>query len=208
MGIFSKLFGASTDIEKMLENLYVIACQEQMQMSASEARSTVRDMLNQAKEESVKESTSKLPRNFGDIILEQESTNAETKSMLAKKRREGVRDENIRWWWNMYDLERRMMVAFDQIMKQPVYIKFTERDGLSEKAALEKLDKHFPIWGDPEDTTHHTGEDRPLPIELKGRIDIYVEKRMRTDPEGFKKAMENSSSLNALIRKLMTREKI
>ncbi|MFH1337057.1 MAG: hypothetical protein ABII96_11115 [Candidatus Zixiibacteriota bacterium] len=141
-------------------------------------------------------------------MLEQEFTKEEMKSRLAIKRKEGVRDEDIRWWWNMHDLERRMMVAFDSIMKMWAYNAYKETDGLSEKDALKKLNKHFPIWGDPEDITHFTGDDRPLPIELKERVNRYVEKRMRTDPEGFKKAMESSSNLNALIRKLITRGQI
>jgi len=205
MSILSKLFGSTSDIEKRLEDAYVTVIKEKMQMSESEARKMIRDTIQHEKEASLKEGTLKSPLNTGDRMLEQEFIKEEIKSLLVKKRKEGVRDDDIRWWWNMHDLERRMMVALDRIIKMWAYNIYTETDGLSEKDALEKLNKHFPIWGDPEDITHFTGDDRPLPIELKERVNLYVEKRMRTDPEGFKKAMENSSSLNALIRKLITR---
>ena len=203
MGKFSNLFGSSSDIEKNLEDLYVPIFQMKMGLSASEAKGTFRDILKHEKEKSEKEGTSKLPQNFGDIMLEQESTNEEMRSMLAKKRQEGVRDEDIRWWCNMHDLEKRIMVAFGDVMKLAVYKKLREEDGLSEREAMRRLRKALPIFGNPEDTTHTAGEDRPLPFELKDRIEVYVEKRTKTDQEKLKKDLAESSSFNALIRKEM-----
>ncbi len=104
MGIFSKLFGSSSDIEKQLEALYVPMFQTMKGMTLTQAKSTFRDLIKKAKEESLKEGTSKFPQNFGDILLEKEPTNPHFNSILAKKRSEGVRDEDIRWWWNMHDL--------------------------------------------------------------------------------------------------------
>jgi hypothetical protein len=208
MGLFSKLFGSSSDIEKRLEYSYVTVMKEKMQMSESKARKIVRDTIQHEKEVSMREGTFQLPLNNGDRMLEQEFTKEEIKSQLVKKRKEGVRDDDIRWWWNMHDLERRMIVAFDSIIKMWAYKVYTETDGLSEKDAIEKLNRHFPIWGDPDDITHFTEDDRPLPFELKDRVNLFVEKRRTTDPEGFNKAMESSSSLNALIRKLIKRGQI
>lgn len=201
MGIFSKLFGTSSDIEKELEDLYVQMFQTMMGMSPSQAKSAFRVMLKQAKEESLKEGTSKLPRNIGNIILEKESTDEKIKSMLAKKRNEGVKDQDVIWWWNIHDLERRIMLKHDDWCKVTVFKKFREEDGLSKDEAGKRVGKTYPIFGNPDDTTHTTGEDRPLPFELKDRINIYVEKRAKIDPEKFKEDVEESSSLNALIRK-------
>ena len=53
--------------------------------------------------------------------------------MLAKKRAEGVRDEDIRWWWSMHDLERRMMIKVDDISRLALYIKLRETEGLTEE---------------------------------------------------------------------------
>jgi hypothetical protein len=58
-----------------------------------------------------------------------------------------------------------------------------------------------PPFTDPDNTTYTKGDDRPLPCELKNRIDIYIEKRAQTDPEKYKKEIEQSSTFNALIRK-------
>jgi hypothetical protein len=66
---------------------------------------------------------------------------------------------------------------------------------------VKKVEKSLPIYGDPDDTSHKTGDDRPLPDELKNRINIYIEKRVRDNPEKYKNEIEESSTFNALIRK-------
>lgn len=197
----SKLFGSSSDIEKQLEELYVPMLQMKMGISSLQAVDIFHDMLKQVKEESLKEDTSSLPQNFGNILLEKEFTDEKIRSMLAGKRKDGVRDEDIRWWWNMHDLERRMMVIVDDWSRLTVFNKLTEKDGFSEDEAAKRVGRSFPIFGDSEDTTHTIGDDRPLPYELKDRINIYVEKRSHTDPEKFKKEIEDASTFNALIRK-------
>jgi len=200
MGIFSKLFGSSSDIEKQLEALYVPMFQTMKGMTLTQAKSTFRDMIKKAKEESLKEGTSKFPQNFGDILLEKESTNPHFKSMLTKKRSEGVRDEDIRWWWNMHDLERRMMIEDDNWSGFALFLKLKE-DGLSEEEAGKRIKKSRPIFGNPDDTSTSTGEDRPLPFEFKDRMNIYIQKRSQTDIEKLKNEIAESSSFNALIRK-------
>ena len=69
MALFSKLFSSSSTIEKHLEKFYVHTLQ-MIGMSPAEAKNNVRDILKQAKEKSMKEGTSNLPQNFGDILLE------------------------------------------------------------------------------------------------------------------------------------------
>jgi len=201
MGQFSNLFGASSTIEKQLEEEYVPMFQTMMGMSSSQAKNTFRDMLKQAKEESQKEGISNLPQNFGDILLEREPTDEKTKSMLAKKRAEGVKDKDIRWWWNMHDLERRTMLKVDDLHRLALFEKLREEEGLDEEQAAGRVRKSFPIFGDPDDTTHTTGEDRPLPYELKDRINRYVEVWSQTTPEQLKRKIERSSTVNSFIRR-------
>ncbi|MDD5435320.1 MAG: hypothetical protein PH343_07825 [Nitrospira sp.] len=193
MGIFSKLFG-SLDIDKQLEDQYVPTFQ-MIGMSLSQAKSTFRDMLKLAKEEAQAEGTLNLPQNLGDILLEKKS------AMLEKRRKEGARDEDIRWWWNRHELDRKMMNTVDNISKLALFKRLMHEEGLDEYEAAKEVRKWFPDYGDPEDTTHTTGDDRPLPFELKDRINIYIQKRSLTDPDQYKKEIEESPSFNALIRK-------
>ena len=193
--------GALVDIEKKLEHIYVPQFQEQMGMSSSQAKSTFRTLLEKAKKESLEEGTLDLPQNFGDILLEEESTDKEAKSYLAKVRKEGVKNEDIRWWWNMHDLERRMVTTADEWFQHALYLKLIEEDGLSRNEAAKRIRKFYPIYGDPDDTSVMTGEDRPLPIELKLRVNIYMTRSRQTDSKQFIKDLEESSSFNALIRR-------
>jgi len=202
MGFFSKLFGTEkTEIENRLESHYVPILQEMMNIPISQAQSTFRDMLKQAKEESVKEGSSDFPENFGDILLEEESTNPHFKSLLSKKRNEGVKNEDIRWFWNMHELEKRMMLKVDDLFKFSLFIKLREEDGFNEKEAADEVKKFHPTYGDPDDPSQPTGEDRVLPRELKDRVDRYIEERNKMDIDEFKKEVEESSTFNAFIRK-------
>ena len=205
MGLFSKLFGLSSDIEKQLEELYIPIFQKTMGMSLDQAKKHFQDMFQLAKEESSKGNTKNLPQNYGDLLLEAEPTDKKTKEMLAKKRIEGVRDEDIIWWWNMHDYERWMIIKVDENSRMALFIdEIAKSDADSEEeASLEatkKIRKFFPMFGDPDDTTHTKGNDRPLPYELKDRINIYIEKYKKKDPNMLKKVIENSSTFNSLIR--------
>ena len=144
MDIFSQGFDPSSDIEKKLEAIYVPMFQTMRGMTLTQAKSTFSDIIKKAKEESLKEGTSKFPQNLGDILLENESTNPHFKSMLAKKRSENVRDEDIRWWWNMHDLERRMMTEDDGLIRF-AYFLYLKDNGLSAEEAGKRVKKSYPI---------------------------------------------------------------
>ncbi|MFH1615151.1 MAG: hypothetical protein ABIG61_08730 [Planctomycetota bacterium] len=195
MGLFFK-----SNIEKQLGKLYVTMFQEKG-VSPVEAKRTVHRLLKEAKEEAKREGTLDLPQNIGDIFLEKETIDKKYKSMLAKLRSEGVRDEDIKCWWNMHDLERRMMQKADFMDRFTLFLKLRQEDRLTEEQAAKRVGGSLPIFGDPDDTTLSTGEDRPLPYELKDRINIYIEKRSQTDQKQFKREVKESSSFNALVRK-------
>jgi hypothetical protein len=208
VGIFSRLFGTSSDIERQLEDMYVPMFQETRGMSLSQARSTFRDLLGEAKKAIREEGSPDLPENFGDVLLEKESTDEQTRSFLEKRRKEGVKDQDIIWWWNMHNLERGMIYQVDALDKFAFFLKLREEDGLSRDEAAKRARKFHPIYGDPDDTSITTGEDRPLMPELRDRVNTYVMKKNQADPEKFKKEIEESSTFNALIRQEMKKGNI
>jgi len=168
-------------------------------MSPSQAKSAFHNIIQEAKKESLKEYSSGLSENVGDFILAKESSDEKIRSIVAKKRNEGVRDQDIRWWFNMRDLEIRILLKVDDISIHSLFDKLREH-GLSEDDAAKEIRKRYPLFGDPDDTSQSTGEDRPLPYELKNRITIFVQKRLQKDPETFKNEIEKSSTFNALVR--------
>lgn len=193
MALFSK------GIEKRLQETYVPILQNVMKISASEAKKTFLGLLKRAKAASKKDGTANLSLNSGDTLLEAEASMPDIKAILMEKRKEGVRNEDIRWWWNMHDLERCIMVEIDNLPRMAVYTHSLEH-GMSFEEATAKVRKCHPMYGEFSDTSTTTGEDRPLPYELKDRVNNYIEKKTLSDPEGLKKEVGQSSSFNALVR--------
>ncbi len=182
MGFFSKKsFGGSS--ERELEEFYVDMYVSAKGFSRSDARKAIREFIQQAKEEAQREGTADLPQNFGDELLAIESTDEKVKAMFSKSRKEGVTDEDIRWWWNMPDLERRLMLKDD------------------ENSRIALLKKFHPMYGNPNDTSKSSGDDRPLPFELEDRINRYIEMRREQGGDFFKADLEATSSFNALVRR-------
>lgn len=190
MGFFSKY----NEIEKGLLDLYT---QEFQKNNHPEPAKTAESLLDLAIEESKKFN---LPANMGDNMLEKEKDDEKMHRFLEKARKEGVRDEDIRWWWNSNDVERMMMLKFDELNRMVLFRKVVEEDGKTSEEAGAVVRKYHPIYGNPEDTTHTQGEDRPLREELKNRINIYVEKQ-GVDNSDFKKQLDSFSTFNALVRK-------
>jgi hypothetical protein len=170
-------------------------------LSGRELRKNVNAMLNSAKQDSVLEGTWNLPENYGDILLERETADEEIKAMLAAKRRGGVRDEDIRWWWNKHDLERRMLVEEDAFRQFGIYETALNKEEKTPDEAAGWVMKFLPIYGEPDGMPEEAENDRPLPHELRHRVTRYAERRASADEENYLRDIIDSSSFNALVRK-------
>ena len=124
-----------------------------------------------------------------------------SETAFAPKRAEGVTDEDIALWWNMHDLERRMICKVDEMNRILLFEKLVQGSGVTEPEAARRVAKRFPVYGDTEHLVLGTEDDRPLPFELKWRVNRYITERTKADPDGFQEEAEASTSLNALLRK-------
>jgi hypothetical protein len=136
----------------------------------------------------------------GDILLERERTDLKLKSQLQKKRLEGVTDNDILWYWNRNDSERRAEENMDRAVMYARFKQYVEDEYRTPEEAAVRIRKYFPYYGDSDDTRVTAGEDRPLPVELMKRVDDWFGKERTENPADFKKRLEQSSSFNALIR--------
>ncbi len=191
MGFFSKY----NKIEKGLLEHYSKFFAD---MSLPDARKMTEDFLDKAIEDSKKAGRYNL-RNVGDTLLEKEKSSGQVNLNFENKRKEGVRDEDIRWWFNLNDIERMMMLKIDEFHRLALFIKEKEKEKTDDEASA-TVRKYHPIYGDLNDETHGSGDNRPLPLELKDRINIYIEKQGINNSE-FKKQIDSFPTLNALIRK-------
>lgn len=69
MGILDRFRQRQWPGEQEIEDIYVSMYQTLRGMSQSEARATVRQMIQQAKKEAEEQGTAQIPPGFGDRIL-------------------------------------------------------------------------------------------------------------------------------------------
>lgn len=201
-------FSKYNNLEKTLLEQTIVGFTEVNGMPLSEAEQTAKEMLDRAIEKSKKAGTYNLPQNFGDIILGDDESDSEDIEKFAenirlkipKMKKDGVVNEDIRLYWNLNDVERYFANETDDLFKMQVGVAEFERSGDTEKA-IGRIRKAHPIFGDPDDTTNTSGEDRPLPIELKNRINNYLRDVAMENLVKHKKNLDNSSSYNAFVRK-------
>jgi hypothetical protein len=196
------------EIERRLEPQYLSFFQESMSMPEDVAREIFRAFVEEQKEAAHTEGTDRLPESFGDILLEREQADEDVKNAFAHKRAEGVSDEDIAFWWNMHDLERRMICKVDEMNRVLMFKMLIEDSGVTEPEAARTVAKSFPIYGDPNHLVLDTEDDRPLPFELKWRINRYVMGRTSVDADAFRQEVEASTSLNALLRRALREGKL
>ncbi|MBI4708699.1 MAG: hypothetical protein HY764_00650 [Candidatus Portnoybacteria bacterium] len=200
MGFFSKY----NDTEQSLLNYYIEFFTNTGIPSPSV---TAGQLLDRAIEESKKYGTYYLPHNFGDIILGESKAKEDRFEKAAQifrrkldyKKQEGVRNDDIKKWWNLYDVERKMQEQVDLFYQTALLISLNER-GLSEGERVLELQKAYPIYGEATLAQNiPEGDDKPLPFELKDRVNIFLEKYVGNS-EKLKSELNNFSSLNAFIR--------
>lgn len=115
---------------------------------------------------------------------------------------EGVRESDIRCWWNRPDIERWCAVAFDDFYHTAQTLRYVEEYGLDDAFSRLTQDQPFFIYGllCEEDDPHFSGEDRRLPYELKVRALDYLERRASQDKDSLDSEVKKYSSMNAFIR--------
>jgi len=205
------LFNNYDEKEKQLLKIYI---QSFIAMGVPDAKKTAKNMLNKAIEKSKEARTYYLPHNFGDIMLgveKAEQPNIEKvaeifRRILPQKRDEGVIDEDIRWWWNLNDVERQMMLIVDDFHFLSLFIS-ERKSGKTEEESGRAVWEARPIYtnGDPCTKPERAPfelkrEDFPLPIELKNRVNRYIEKITEENSKKIKKDLRGFSTFNAFVR--------
>jgi len=204
--IFSKLFkGSQSIIEKDLEEMYAqMLSQLPTGITLEKARKHVKKAIRFCKKCATREGTANLPDNYGDLLVQAaESGDAKAKRIVDKARKEGATDEDIREFWNLNDLQRRMVIWSESVFRVAMGMDLW-KPGLSkgeEKQAAAEIRKTFPMYGDPDDTRVTTGNDRPLPHELRGRVDRWRIRLISEEgEEKIKEKINKYSTFNALVR--------
>lgn len=197
MGLFDFIFDPYTPSEKRLLKEYsdpLMARGIDRFTAWAMAKNVLDECIKASKEEGKYDEN----HNLGEVMLKIENKDATIKKMFLMLRKEGVRDEDILEWWNRSDVERRFFIACDNINK--TYLCETRiKIGDSPEEAVSYARKYLPMYGKPEDTGFASGNDKLLPYELIGRINMYIQMRA-ISPDAYKKEFLRFSTFNAFIR--------
>ncbi len=90
MGLLSKLLGRPLPDKKAMEKTFIPQLMEAMDISLPQAQVTFIKLLEQTRHESSDLGTSKLPEDYGNILLSREGEDEKIRSMLTSRRNEGV----------------------------------------------------------------------------------------------------------------------
>lgn len=186
------------NIEKQLEETYSqMLLLLSTGMTPEQGHQEIKKAIELCKEQSIKDGTTDLPNNYGKLLIRAaKSGDVKSKKIVDKALKEGATEKDIEEFWSLNDLQRRMVVWSETSFRYMSFSQFKD-DGLNSDEAMVKVRKMFPMYGDPDDTTNTTGEDRPLPHELRGRIDKY---RTKYGAANITDKVKNYSSYNAFIR--------
>ncbi len=191
-------------IEKALEEMYTqFLCQQPTGMTFDQALDSVKEAIKQCKEQAREEGSADLPANFGDLLIKAaESGEERSLRIVDKYYREGATTEDIRELWNLDDLQRRMVEWSENVFRVAYIMSRLKPDSSEDEKEKIGSDmrKIFPHYGDPDDTSIGSGDDRPLPYVLRGRVDRW---RVRMGGDEIRKKTSKFSTFNALVREEM-----
>ncbi|HCS48868.1 MAG TPA: hypothetical protein DIW61_11670 [Candidatus Aminicenantes bacterium] len=171
--------------------------------SVSQAREEIKRAVDRCKAEAKANGFDILPENFGDRLIEPFSSKTPLMIRIVDKaRRNGATDRDIRRYWNLREWERRLMIWYDNVYRVAAHEKMIA-EGLSKEQSQRKLNKSFPYYGDPDDESICQGNDRPLPYEIKDRVNSYMIEKRLTGLEEVERRLEGYSSVNAFLREQM-----
>lgn len=179
-------------VKKELLNLYYIKFKT-FGFNKKDIRKIIENCVKEAEESG----TNNMNKNFGDYLL-WASDNGDEKciTFIEKSKLGGALESDIRHWWNLYDLERRLLQWEDNFFRIQDFEKL-KSEGFSEEEAAKNVNISRPVYGDPTDESRSHGVHRPLAEELHNRVNKLVVAMESTD---WEEAFE-SGSFNAYVRK-------
>jgi len=174
-------------------------------LSEVEAKAKSLEMYNEAKRRMKELNQKNLPPNYGEVVLKNEQSHPGFMNFNIK-RKDGVTDEDIKRYWNVPAIERFVISEIDRFLRESTYEKYIEK-GINSKEVKDAIKKVFPIYNEPKKDDNLKDTDRPLPNEIKRRVDTWVQKN-HDYPEIIQREIVNFSSMNALIRSKVSAGKI
>jgi hypothetical protein len=194
MSLFRRIFGRGDNAEASLLDLYSEIWARVQGSSPEAMRTEVAEWIAEAKRDGQRDGDAALPADYGAIMLGRETADARTPASLAPKRAEGVMDADIRWWWGLNYIERRLMLRIDNLSRMAVFTQLLAEHRSAEDAARH-IWRYFPNYGNDQEVAAAQGDDRPIPYELKDRVNTWLERHRVEDPAALKQRLDRAGGL-------------
>jgi len=137
-----------------------------------------------------------LPEHYGSLLVFKatQQGDAACQAFVQRALDGGATEDDVRQWWDMPDLERRMR-TWELFMRKRQWYGIYVQDGLDSDAAIEAVRKRLPEFGDPD--PDFLPMDQPFPEEMQLRVDAAL---WDFPEEGYASVSGNFSSMNAFLR--------
>jgi len=196
-------FGFTRDEKRLLEERTVAA--QMMGLPPSQARKQAKQDIKEAIAASKAEGTYDTGP-IGKRVLAKLKSDSGRSDMWRAMQASGVREQDVLEWWDIPDVERRLMLSDDASFRTAMWIAKME-EGLTGDEAARFVWQTRPVFGDP--TAPPTfADDRTstmLPVELKLRFMRWSESKTDEEWEDVKREREAFSTMNAYLRDLIGR---
>lgn len=175
-------------------------------MDSNTAKKIVKSIIKAAKSKQREEGTTTLPKDVLNLIMAGQAFHKVPAGYREQLLAEGVTDDDIRWWWTLPDLSRWALFYWEEHNCVAMRLWQMEK-GLESEEAAREMTKHLATYRfgvSYEAAPVFIGENKRLPIEIKDRVDKYIENwRLADRGEEFKKEFLRYSSFNAFVREKM-----
>lgn len=196
MGLFDGLLGRSRE-EIELEQRYLPVFLAVGARLGQDGREMFKKLFEAAKAKWKNEGGQRYPLNYGTLLLQAESTDETLAARLQFLRSEGVTDQDIISHFATSNLEHCLVDVWHDF-RGMLIMRIMEARGMSAAESAWQIRKSLPIYGDPLDNRHVSGEDRAFPWELRIRINNFWSAK-GFDVESVHDA-QTASTANAWIR--------
>ncbi len=147
---------------------------------------------------------------LGEWVLAQSEGNLAEYIQEAFK--EGVTESDILRWWDMDEVERQLVAIEDDVAHLAVYIEALEETGSGDGAAQIAWQTHPYYDYSAGATVQPNAKDQLLPVELKGRVNKWMESYFESFSEnrphpllGYS-APEGHATMNAWLRESIQKD--
>lgn len=196
MGFLSKLMGNDKKLAESLRDRYVHIFLT-MNYDTVVAKAKATEIINSAIQ-AIQESGKKMPCKMGEQIIKGVGF-PDAQKIRDWLRKEYVTDDDIRAWWNLPELERWVIIKFDEYQLSEAREKLLQKKK-SEVEVEKSLLRLFPMFDFIEEIGDSTFPDRALPHELRGRVGKWMQSMKSKGKYEFHKMTLNATSMNAIIR--------